>query len=183
VKIRKDQQTDREKTRQEDDRFAGLLQKQQDSFAGVLQQNQQEFQATMGEVKGSSGYVWFLVHARLEGPLPVTVLNDNKSPVRGVDLEIVAIPAKDVPNRYQQIGDNMLNPRQVHIGDVSPGRKEAPFTLDPGNYDIRILTRLGIFNERLQILRGPSVPNGWQEKFCVFKINSSEVLKGECPVF
>jgi hypothetical protein len=176
-----DQQTVREKKKEEDDRFAGLLKTQQDNFYGVLKQNQREFDATMGEVRGSSGYVWFLAKARTEGDLRVMMVNDNKAPVRGVDIEIVTIPAKGVPNREEQIGYNVLNPRTVHIGDVVPGFKEAPFTLAPGRYYIRIITRLGIFNEKLEALRGPSLPHGWREKYCVFKSNPSKVLRGECP--
>ena|ERR1022692_897486 len=107
--------------------------------------------------------------------------NDNKIPVRAVDLEIVTIPGKDSPNRDQQIANSVFNPRLVHIGDVSPGFKEASFTLAPGEYDKRIITRLGVFNERIQALRGPLVRGGWQEKYCIMRNNSSKVLRGECP--
>ncbi|HEV3482961.1 MAG TPA: hypothetical protein VGR97_11620 [Candidatus Acidoferrales bacterium] len=176
-----DLQTDREKTTQENNRFAGLLKTQQDHFADVLKQNQREFSTTMGEVKGSPGYVWFVALARTAGDLPVMMGNDNKVPIRGVDLEIVSIPPKGSLNELNQIANNVFNPRLVHIGDVSPGFQQAPFTLAPGKYDIRIITRLAVFNEHLEVIRGSSVPHGWLETFCVLKNNSSKVVRGECP--
>lgn len=165
----------------EDNRFANVLKSQQESFARVLKQNQKQFDATIGEVRGSAGYVWFLALARDTGDLPVMMGNENKSPVRGVDLEIITIPPKESPNRDQQIANSVFNPRLVHLGDVGPGFKEAPFALAPGNYNIRIITRLGVFDERIKALRGPGVPDGWQEKSCILRNNSSVVLRGECP--
>lgn len=74
-----DQQINRDKTKEEDDRFAGLLKTQQDTFASVLKQNQSEFEATMGEMRGGSGYVWFLALARDYGDLPVMMGNETRS--------------------------------------------------------------------------------------------------------
>jgi len=42
-----DKRSDREKTKEEDDRFAGLLKAQQDNFAQVLDDNQKHFAATL----------------------------------------------------------------------------------------------------------------------------------------
>jgi hypothetical protein len=176
-----DRQADIDKKKAEDDRFAGLLKTQQDHFADVLKQNQHDFDATMGEVRGGSGYVSFLALARDSGDLPVMMLNENKGPIRGVDLEIITIPPKGAPDRLEQFAKSTFSPRLVHIGDVSPGFKQAQFTLAPGNYQIRIITRLAVYDEFLEAIRGTAVPGGWSEKSCVIKNGTSEVLKGTCP--
>jgi hypothetical protein len=169
------------KTVAEDNRFAGLLKAEHKSFGKVLKQNQEQFVATMRESRGGAGYVWFLALARQQGEVPMMMVNDAKIPVRGVDLEIVEIPPKGTPNRLNITAFNMMNPRQVHIGDVKPGFQEAPFKLSPGRYDIRIITRMGIFDEHLEAVRDSSSPDGWNETYCVTRNNSSTVLKGTCP--
>jgi hypothetical protein len=132
----------------------------------------------MGEVEGSPGYVSFLVLAGNAGELSVQMENENTAPVRGVDLEIVTVPEKG--SGMNQFAFNMWNPKLVHIGDVSPGFKQAQFTLAPGRYDIRIMIRLSYFDEHIEIRRGPSVPHGWNEESCVMK-NNSKVVSGKCP--
>jgi hypothetical protein len=175
-----DRATDLAKRKEEDDRFAGLLRAQQKSFTDVLDQNQREFSATMGEVKGGPGYVFFFAMARETGELPLMMVNNNKVPIRGVDLEIINVVPKDAPDNFEQYKKSILNPRVVHIGDVQPGFKQTEFTLPPGKYFIKISTRLGVFNERLEAIRGASVPGGWHQEFCLMKENSSKILEGKC---
>jgi hypothetical protein len=175
-----DQETDRSKRVEEDNRFAGLLREQQESFAHVLEQNQRDFDATMSETKGSAGYVYFFALARETGPLPVMMVSNNKEPIRDVNLEIINAPANGSLEELQKYAASVFNPRLVHIGDVSPGFKTAPFILEPGRYEIRVMTRLSMFTERLEALRGQTVEGGWHEDYCLAKANSSKVLQGKC---
>jgi len=78
--------TDRAKTREEDDRFTGLLKAQQDNFAQVLRDNQQHFDETLRhferlgrlstesieELTGGDSWVWFLVVPNLPNGNPPT---------------------------------------------------------------------------------------------------------------
>jgi hypothetical protein len=57
----------------------------------------------------------------------------------------------------------------------------AQFKLAPGNYQIRIITRLAVYDEFLEAIRGTAVPGGWSEKSCVIKNNTTKVLQGKCP--
>jgi hypothetical protein len=178
---KEDSNAEHDKTVAEDNRFADLLRVEHESFGKVLRLNQQQFAATMGESKGSSSYVWFLAIYRPQGDLTVMMGNDAKIPVRGVDLEIVEIPPRGTPNRDNVIWFNLMNPRLVHIGDVKPGFQEAPFALPPGRYNIRIITRMGMFHESIEALRDSALPHGWNETYCIMGRNSSTVLRGKCP--
>ena len=181
-----DLETDRIKRIEEDTRFAGLLKEQEGNFAGVLKQNQSDFSATMREVQGDPGYVSFFAVARDSGPLPVMMENLNKGPIRGVDLEIIndlplpGCEADTTLEDLQKYRDNMLSARSVHIGDVNPGLIAAPFTLLPGRYEIRIMTRLRTFDEHLEAIRGSAVPGGWHEEWCLIGAAPTQVLAGKC---
>jgi len=144
-------------------------------------ENQSQFDATMAEMKGGPGYVNFIVTACCGAELPVMMMNNTKQIIRDVNLEIISVPELGTAEELRHLRYTPFNPKLVTIGDVSPGFQHAPFTLAPGNYNIRITTRDEIFNELLKVSVGPSVPGGWDEDSCIVKNGTTKVLLGECP--
>jgi hypothetical protein len=192
-----DQQTDRDKRKEEDNRFACLLKDQQASFAGVLSQSQQQFAATMkqfGEnVRTITGGNSFPI---VESPL--LQITPNTFPliiqVRGhydlydVEVDVARLPELDLGTQKwfkEMLAGTNQNLKTAVIGNVShKAAKIIPITITASEdgsiteYSINVFARNGVTHESFR-LRKNLKSGTWESSFKVLEGN--KVLEKSKP--
>jgi hypothetical protein len=148
---------------------------------------QAKYETNMNAILGGDGYLFFLPtfppHNSSTGELfPVKMIYETTGTLPlmdvNVDLSLISLHGTEVNGR---VAYSVMHPAHYNLGQVLPGMFESPFQLEAGNrYYFRIITRRNSFYEKVYIDPNPTVRGEWKISWCVYRYNTSTLLRGNC---